>query len=117
MMIKSIKKCITIAVGDQVLSFPELQTVIFEAANLVNERPIGIYNRNIEDGTYLSPNDLLLGRASARVPAGPFKEYTSFKQRHAFVQSIVDSFWKRWQRDFFPRLIIRQKWHVQKRNV
>lgn len=116
-LIKSIKKCITIAVGDQVLSFPELQTVIFEAANLVNERPIGIYNRNIEDGSYLSPNDLLLGRASARVPAGPFKEYTSIKQRHAFIQSIVDSFWKRWQRDFFPSLIIRQKWHVQKRNV
>ena len=115
-LIKSVKKCITIAIGDQVLSFPELQTVLFEAANLVNERPIGVHNRNIEDG-YLCPNDLLLGRASSRAPAGPFREYTNLKNRHAFVQSIVDCFWKRWIRDYFPSLLVRQKWHTKKRNM
>ena len=76
-----------------------------------------MYNRNIDDGIYLSPNDLLLGRASVRVPAGPFKQYTSLKKRHAFIQLIVDSFWKRWIRDCFQNLLIRQKWHAQKRNL
>ena len=36
-LVKSVKKPITGAVGNQVLSFPELQTVLFESANLVNK--------------------------------------------------------------------------------
>ena len=34
-----------------------------------------------------------------------------------FIERIVNGFWKKWQRDYFPTLIIRQKWHVDKRNV
>ena len=56
-----------------------------------NERPM-VYNRNIEDGIYFSPSDLLLGRASARLPAGPFRQYSSLKRRHDFIKSIVDCF-------------------------
>lgn len=33
------------------------------------------------------------------------------------MQRIVNSFWKRWQRDYFPSLIVRQKWHTQRRNL
>ena len=53
-LIKSVKKAIKVTIGEQVLSFPELQTVLFEMSNLVNEQPIGAHNRNIEDGQYLS---------------------------------------------------------------
>ena len=41
-LVKSVKKAITVAVGESVMTFSELQTVCYEAANLVNERPIGI---------------------------------------------------------------------------
>ena len=34
-----------------------------------------------------------------------------------FIQKIVDSFWKRWERDVFPTLVPRKKWIVEKRNV
>ena len=40
-LVKSVKRALEGAVGDQVLSVTELQTVLFEAANLINERPIG----------------------------------------------------------------------------
>ena len=114
---KSVKKSIKIAVGEQVLTYPELQTVLYEAANLVNERPIGIHRNQIQEDNYLCPNDLLLGRASNRVPSGPFKENCNYKQRYLFVQTLVEAFWKKWIRDYFPSLLIRQKWHHQKRNV
>ena len=29
----------------------------------------------------------------------------------------MNAFWKRWIRDYFPSLLVRQKWHVDKRNV
>lgn len=105
------------AIGENTLTFSELQTVCYEVANLVNERPIGRHPTSPEDGTYLSPNDLLLGRSSSRIPSGPFKEHLTLRQRFEFVQSIINRFWKKWISDYFPSLIIRQKWHTATRNV
>ena len=116
-MIKGVKKAMKHAIGAQCLSYPEMQTVLFEIANLVNERPIGKHPDDPNDGHYLSPNEMLLGRATARVPSGPFKECTSIRQRHEFIQSIVNSYWKKWNRDFFPTLLVRPKWHTERRNI
>jgi hypothetical protein len=63
-MIKTTKKEIKRAIGEQTLTALELQTVLFEVTNLVNSRPIGRVPNDLDDGPYLSPNDLLLGRAS-----------------------------------------------------
>ena len=63
------------------------------------------------------PNDMLLGRATSEVPQGPFNDTKNPRCRVEFVQKIVDSFWKRWNRDVFPALVTRKKWHVDKRNV
>ena len=62
-LVKSVKKAITVAVGESVMTFSQLQKMCFEAASLVNERPIGRHSTSPEDGTYLCPNDLLLGRS------------------------------------------------------
>ena len=48
-LVKSVKKAITVAVGKKVMT-SELQTVCYEAANLVNERPIGRHPTSPEDG-------------------------------------------------------------------
>ncbi|KAK4290852.1 hypothetical protein Pmani_028375 [Petrolisthes manimaculis] len=117
-LIKVIKRSIMMSIGDSVLTFGELQTVLFEVANLTNERPIGIKpGTDLELGNYLCPNDLLLGRASVKVPSGAWDNTGNSKHRLEFIQKIVTNFWRRWQRDYFPTLIVRQKWHVSKRNV
>ena len=116
-LIKSVKKAILQTIGSQILRFSEMQTVLYEIANLINERPIGRHPTEPNEGCYLSPNDLLLGRASSKVPAGPFHEQTTSRQRHEFVQSIVNLFWKKWTRNYFPSLINRQKWHTEKRDI
>jgi hypothetical protein len=100
-----------------ILTFSELQTVCFEAANLVNERPIGRNQTSPDDGTYLCPNELLLGRATSRIPSGPFRETANPNHRHEFVQKIIDAFWKKWIRDHFPSLIVQQKWHTAQRDL
>ena len=84
---------------------------------MVNERPIERHPQSPEEGTYLCPNDLLLGRATARAPHGPFLKTTNPNHRHEFVQKSVDSFWKKWTRDYFPSLIVRQKWHTERQNL
>ena len=117
-LIKLVKRGILMSVGTNVLTFNELLTALYEIANLLNERPIGIKPGNeISLGTYLCPNDLILGRNNKRVPKGIFDESDNVAKRYQFINKIVSSFWKKWNRDFFPTLIIRQKWHVKYRNV
>lgn len=117
-LIKSVKRNLCIAIGDSVLTFGELQTALFNVASMMNERPIGVKPCfNLELGNYLCPNDLLLGRATVNCPQGTYGSDGDHKRRLEFIQKIVESFWKKWQRDFFPTLIVRQKWHTNRRNV
>ena len=116
-LVKSVKKALNVAVGENILSFSELQTCMFEASELVNQHPIGNHPTDPSDGVYLSPNDLLLGRASSCIPQGPFQEATSNKHRFEFMQQIVNTFWKRWVREVFPSLVVCPKWHTERRNL
>ena len=52
-LIKTIKRTLKLTIGDNILTFSELQTVYFEVANLVNERPIGRHPTSPDDGSYL----------------------------------------------------------------
>ena len=40
-LVKTVKRALNCAVGERVMSFSELQTCLFEASQLVNQRPIG----------------------------------------------------------------------------
>ena len=108
-LVKLVKKNLKRMVGTHLLTFGELLTVFYEIANLLNERPIGIPPSDPEEGTYLCPNDLLLGRASAQVPPGIMDTSNDPNKRVVLVQQIADAFWRKWQRDYFHKLIIRQK--------
>ena len=90
---------------------------MYEIANLMNERPIGKKSLDVEDGTYLCPNDMLLGRATARIPNGTYDFSSNLVKRHKFFQSIIDGFWVKWARYYFHSLIIRQKWHAERQNL
>ena len=70
-----------------------------------------------DDGKYLCPNDMLLGRTTSEVPQGPFNDMKNPQRRVEFVQKIVDSFWKCWSRDVLLALVTRKAWHAQTRNV
>lgn len=60
-LVKSCKVDLKKAVGEQILTPFELYTCLLEVANLVNERPIGRIPNDPDDGSYVCPNDMLLG--------------------------------------------------------
>ena len=115
-LIKSVKRALKISIGSQIFTFSEMQTILFETACLVNERPIGRHPTSVEDGPYLSPNDLLLGHSTNKIPNGSYVVSNKY-MRYRFIQQVINSFWKRWTQDFFPSLLIHQKWHTTHRNV
>ena len=63
-LVKTCKSALKKAVGSQVLTPSELYTIILEVANLVNQQRIGRIPNDPDDGIYICPNYILLGRAS-----------------------------------------------------
>ena len=116
-LIKVVKAALKISIGDQRLSMPELLTAFTEAANLLNERPIGTLPAVDEAVHILTPNMLLLGRSLAQNPGG-YEGMTSLHARVMLVQGVVDNFWKAWTRLYAPTLVQQSKWlHQEPRGI
>lgn len=115
-LIRLTKRNIAHSIGPNILTITELQTVMFEIANLLNERPIGV-EAEVSANSYICPNELLMGRASKDVPVGDFDLQTNTLKRLHTCQQVVQAFWKNWMQKYFHTLIVRQRWHTDTRNL
>ena len=103
---------------ESVLSYTEFQTTLHIVASLANDRPIDARVQSREDCIqYITPNMLLLGRASQN---GDFKtfDFSSYPyKRLRAMQSEVSKFWTHWSQLAGPNLFVRSKWHTAQRKV
>ena len=89
-LIKSVKRSIKHKICGHTLTFSELQITLFEIANIINSRPLGIITGSDPDiSRPITPNDLILGRASSDVPQGPYDTTKSITKRFRFLQNLV----------------------------
>ena len=115
-LIKAAKRAIHFSVSNQRLSLPEFLTVCSEVSYLLNERPIGLKPTEDSAINVLTPNSLLLGRATASNPLGWQPSETTISSR-CHVQSVGDDVWKRWIELHAPTLVVQWKWHTARRNL
>ena len=104
-----IKRLLKISMNDVWLMTLELQLFLMEAANITNCRPISIQKRIPADGSYkiLTPNDLILGRASGKpVVDDGTVDFGKKSKRAQLVAEVTDHFWKRWASEAAPIQII-----------
>ena len=119
-LVKITKRSLKHNISGNVLTFGQLQTVLFEVANIINSRPIGIISGSDPScPSPITPNDLILGRASSGVPQGPFDHEKSKNntKRFRFLQELVSQWWANWYQSVFPSLVPSYKWHQRHRNV
>ena len=115
-LVKAVKRAIKLAAGGQRLSSSELLTVFAEVANILNERPIGTLPTDDSEIGVLTPNILLLGRATARNPGG-WGPNENLKGRMQVVENVVQHFWKEWTKLYAPTLVDNRKWKGRKPNL
>ena len=113
-LVKSAKRAIKFAIGNNRISVPEFLTVCTEAANLINERPLGLLPSIDSDINVLTPNCLLLGRACADNPGGWSETDESVRRRCDLVADISHQFWNKWIELFAPSLVFQNKWFETK---
>lgn len=114
-----VKRLLRLSIGDSILTPVELQTVLYETANICNERPIGL-SRPRDDGSYslITPNHLLLGRSSNILPDDTdLATNLPMSARYRLVNHVTSCFWRKWSSEVSPGLVVRQKWHEATRNL
>ena len=121
--VKVLKKSLSLAIHPSVeLTYAELVTLLARISHSINSRPLSI--RNVSSNSQqedillpLTPNHLLLGRASIDIPDLDYDTDNRFSARLAYVQQVFQSWWDRWIRDILPTLVPCKRWKDAKKNI
>ena len=116
-MIGLLKPCLEQAVAGKRYSYGELATVMEEAAQMVNSRPIARGSEDTQAGGPITPLHLQLGRATVEVPRVRFEEAPSLTRRLQHAGEGVKQFWKKWMHLVFQEKLLSRTWRKAKRNV
>jgi hypothetical protein len=114
-MIGLIKKQLWKVFEGKRLSHEETLTLLAEAVQKINSRPI---TRNPRpEGEPLCVQDLMLGRAKPGQVEVKFETGKKLTPRFENVQRTQQEFWKRWIEEVFPERLKQSKWKQDKRDL
>ena len=109
--IKSVKYHLRRIVGNTLLSFEELETVLSRIEACLNSRPLTHLSADPNDLEPLTPGHFLIG---SPLIARPEPELSGISvnrlDRWQLVQAMVQGFWRRWHKDYLTSLQSRSKW-------
>ena len=105
-LIKSAKKAMYAILGKADINDEELHSAIVAAEGLPNSRPLTYQSSSVKDIVPLTPNHFLHGQMGGRSAADVQIDVTDFNPRKRWrrVQELVRHFWKRWLREWLPKL-------------
>lgn len=117
-MIRSVRQILKAILKEQLVSDEVLSTVMAEAVNILNSRPLTHNSDSPLDEQPLTPNHLLHLRACPSLPPGIFdKDDLSCRRAWRQAQYLANLFWRRWTSEYLPTLLERKKWNTPRRNL
>ncbi|XP_055599282.1 uncharacterized protein LOC129748642 [Uranotaenia lowii] len=117
-MVRSIKTAMFQSYNEN-LDDEKLATMLVEAESIVNCRPLTYLPLQSAELEALTPNHLLLGSSNGVHQPEIKGPYDSKLLSHSWdkLQNNLNSFWKRWTREYLPTLTKRTKWFGEIKNI
>ncbi|XP_036344982.1 uncharacterized protein LOC118754222 [Rhagoletis pomonella] len=110
-LVRSVKRAMKHALNSERLKEQTLYSVMCEAENVVNSRPLMHIPLDAPDEEPLTPNHFLLGTANSEQTPHPQEEsFKATRTQWRKMQQIQHRFWKRWLAEYLPDLCRRTKW-------
>ncbi|XP_067245167.1 uncharacterized protein [Chanodichthys erythropterus] len=104
--------------GPSKLSHEVLTTFMAEVTAIVNARPLVPVSTDPDAPFILTPATLLTQKTSAvPPPPGEFGERDLFIRQWRQVQSLANTFWNRWRKEYLATLQNRRKWQNESSNL
>ncbi|XP_063376819.1 uncharacterized protein LOC134664161 [Cydia fagiglandana] len=111
-LIRSVKKSLSVVLKERAPKDEVLSTLMAEAENIVNSRPLT--HVSVEPGSdgALTPNHFLLHSPPNTPALGAFDDSDLFlRKQWRTSQRLADIYWQRWVREYLPELLPRRKWN------
>ncbi|KAI8441772.1 hypothetical protein MSG28_005461 [Choristoneura fumiferana] len=111
--IRSIKLHLKRVIGDQLLTYEEMLTVLTQIESVLNSRPLTLLNADPSEPTALTPSHFLtLGPVNSLHNVDVSSLSLNLVKRKYLLDKIIQSFWKRWRVEYLHTLQMRQKWNT-----
>ena len=116
--VRSMKLTLRKVVGTHVLRREELQTLLLEAASMLNSRPLATID-SVDGGVkLLTPAHFLVGSMPKVLPLDPDPDSkTSFGRKWALMEKLYQDLWSKWRTEYLQNLQKRVKWKKESNNL
>lgn len=104
--------------GPSQITHEVLTTLMAEVSAIVNARPLVPVSSDPESPLILTPAMLLTQKlGTSPAPPEEFNTKDLFKRQWRQVQSLANTFWDRWRREYLATLQSRRKWQSERPNI
>ncbi|XP_070531344.1 uncharacterized protein [Cardiocondyla obscurior] len=110
--VKSVKFHLKRVLGEIILTYEEMSTVLTQIESVLNTRPLCPITEDITDLAVLTPGHFLIGGSLAIIPEPDLTtEPTSRLSHWQILRQLLDHFWTRWSTECLQRYQAKSKWH------
>lgn len=109
-LIQCVKRVLMVTMTETAPRVETLRSLLIEAANIVNARPLTHVPVSNDDDEPLTPNHFLLGTSSStQTPGADDERLVCMRKQWRIANALKDRFWKRWMLEYLPDLTRRAK--------
>ena len=108
-MVRSVKRCLKKTLRNARLTYEELLTLLIQIEGVLNSRPLTYVCE--DGGEPLTPSHLVVGRRLLSPPTEFLVKDPQYKnsqedllKRERHLRTVLQHFWKRWQKDYLTQL-------------
>ena len=87
-----------------------LISVLIEAENIINSRPLTDIPLLAEEDEPITPNHFLIGCVNSTQTPHPDETSICLRKQWLIAQNLKNRLWKRWIVEYLPKLLTRPKW-------
>lgn len=116
--VKSCKYHLKRVVGNHLLNFEELTTLMCRIEAILNSRPLTTMSSDPNELAPLTPAHFLISQPFTEIPEPDITLIpTNRLQRWHLIRQLHQNFWKRWSSEYLVSLQNRPKWTKQQKNI
>lgn len=109
--VKYFKSHLYKSLGNAILSYEELNTLLIRIEVILNSRPLTPLSSDPSDMSALTPGHFLIGEPLLALPErDQLTTSLNYLSRWKLVSQLAQHFWSRWSRDYLSQLQKRNKW-------
>ncbi|XP_024875956.1 uncharacterized protein LOC112457263 [Temnothorax curvispinosus] len=110
--VKSVKYHLKRTIGDTLLTYEDMTTLLFQIEAVLNSRPLCRLSDDPDDLSILTPGHFLIGEALSTLPEPSLAlVQISHLNRWQLLQQKLENFWSHWSKDYLQRQLSIYKWN------